>query len=101
MKHVKLVVFDLGGTIIEDAGHVPAAFEAALRRHGFPVSAAEIARWRGASKRETIRRAMESTGVASAHRVANVGDTTNDLHTHILESAALVPDALGIERRVS
>lgn len=30
MKDIELVVFDLGGTLIEDAGHVPAAFEAAI-----------------------------------------------------------------------
>ncbi len=53
---IKLAVFDLGGTIIEDVGHVPKAFEAALRSHGYSISATEISRWRGASKRETIRR---------------------------------------------
>ncbi len=220
---MKLVVFDLGGTVIEDAGHVPAAFQAALESHGYSASAAEIFRFRGASKREVIRRivgqgkdsddgisarvyrtfqeslielfgehgvrpvegveqalarlreagvrvavttgfdrrvteeilggldlretldavvcgddvsagrpapymifrAMELTGVASVHQVANVGDTTNDLqagycagvaanvgvltgahardrlqqapHTHILESAARVPDALALD----
>ncbi len=222
---LELVVFDLGGTLIEDAGHVPAAFQAGLEGHGFSVSAAELSRYRGASKREVIRRivggredpgdgvaervygafqerlielfrshgvrpvdgvdealtrlraagvraavttgfdrrvtgeilgglelealldavvcgddvaagrpapymifrAMELTRTASVHRVANVGDTTNDLqagyragvaanvgvltgahgreslleapHTHILDSAARVPAALGLDPR--
>ena len=52
---LKLVVFDLGGTLIEDAGHVPAAFQAALAAHGHAVSEAEIAGYRGASKREVPR----------------------------------------------
>ncbi len=56
MKNLRLVVFDLGGTVIEDAGHVPAAFQAALAAHGYSVSEAAIAGFRGASKREVIRR---------------------------------------------
>ncbi len=56
MKRLSLVVFDLGGTVIEDAGHVPVAFETALESHGYSVSDAEISRFRGASKREVIRR---------------------------------------------
>ena len=56
MKNIKLVVFDVGGTIIEDVGHVPAAFEAALKSHGYSVAGTDLARWRGASKREVIRR---------------------------------------------
>ncbi len=71
-----------------------------------------------------IFRALELTGVANVHRVAVVGDTTNDLqagyragvaanigvltgahdadrlqqapHTHILDGTALVPDALDL-----
>ena len=53
---MRLVIFDLGGTLVEDVGHVPAAFEAALESHGYAVSTAEIYRWRGASKREVVRR---------------------------------------------
>ncbi len=225
MRNIKLVIFDVGGTVIEDVGYVPTAFKAALSSHGYPVSDAEIYSWRGASKREVVGRiigekkgvddglservyrtfqenlidlfrdhgaqpvegveqafaclreadvrvavttgfdrpiteevlgglgweevldavvcgddvsagrpapymifrAMELTGVVNVHRVANVGDTTNDLqagyfagvaanvgvltgahgqdellqapHTHILESAALVPAALALEEK--
>ena len=53
---MKLVIFDVGGTIIEDVGHVPTAFEAALKFHGYSASGPQIAQWRGASKREVIRR---------------------------------------------
>ncbi len=56
MNIPELVVFDVGGTVIEDVGHVPAAFESALKLHGYSASDTEIARWRGASKREVIRR---------------------------------------------
>ncbi len=60
MKTIKLAVFDLGGTVIEDVGHVPAAFQAALGQHGYSASDTEISRWRGASKREVVRHIVGS-----------------------------------------
>jgi phosphonatase-like hydrolase len=51
-----LVVFDLGGTTIRDNGDVPAAFVEALAAAKLHVEAGEIDGWRGASKREVIRR---------------------------------------------
>jgi len=33
MHEIKLVVFDIAGTVIEDAGQVPEAFTTALRNH--------------------------------------------------------------------
>jgi len=53
-----LVVFDLGGTTIRDTGDVPAAFAEALASTGLHVDASEIDGWRGASKREVIRRVV-------------------------------------------
>src|SRR6185436_10749326 len=50
-----LVVFDLAGTTVRDAGEVPAAFKAALEAEGAVISNDTIHRWRGASKREAIR----------------------------------------------
>ena len=41
MPKVKLVIFDIGGTIIEDNGEVIAAFSAALGANGLPASVAE------------------------------------------------------------
>jgi phosphonatase-like hydrolase len=49
-----LVVFDLAGTTVEDAGQVPAAFVAALAAHGVPVTAEQLAAVRGASKRQAL-----------------------------------------------
>jgi phosphoglycolate phosphatase-like HAD superfamily hydrolase len=53
-----LVVFDLGGTTVRDTGDVPAAFVDALAAAGFQVDSREIDAWRGASKREVIRRVV-------------------------------------------
>ncbi|MDP9169664.1 MAG: HAD hydrolase-like protein [Acidobacteriota bacterium] len=52
---IRLVVLDVGGTIIEDRGDVPEALKKAFAKHGITVTPAEIAGWRGASKREIVR----------------------------------------------
>ena len=54
--HPALVVFDLGGTTIHDRGEVPEAFAAALQASGLAVDPAAIASWRGASKREILKK---------------------------------------------
>lgn len=51
---VRLVVLDVGGTIIEDRGDVPETLRSAMAHHGIRSSKEEIARRRGASKREVI-----------------------------------------------
>src|ERR1700674_3786256 len=59
MPKVKLVVFDIGGTIIEDNGEVVASFCIALEANGLPATAGELAEFKGASKRDVIRRFVE------------------------------------------
>src|SRR5712692_2224824 len=59
MQDIKLVVFDMAGTVIEDAGQVPAAFTAALGKHGIEINAGSLREMRGASKREVIQRFVE------------------------------------------
>jgi phosphonatase-like hydrolase len=59
MDEVELVVFDLGGTTIQDNGQVPKAFTAVLQANGLKVSAADLQAVRGASKRAAIRRFVE------------------------------------------
>jgi phosphonatase-like hydrolase len=69
---IRLVVLDIGGTIIEDHGEVPNAMHNALTRRGVEVSFAEIGEWRGASKREMVRHFVrlrtggEEAGLVSA-----------------------------------
>jgi phosphonatase-like hydrolase len=52
---IRLVVFDLGGTTIEDTGQVPTVLRSVLRTHGIIVTEADLHRWRGASEMEVIR----------------------------------------------
>jgi phosphonatase-like hydrolase len=56
---IRLVVLDVGGTIIEERGDVPETLRAAFANHGITVSPAEIGQWRGASKREIVRRFVD------------------------------------------
>jgi phosphonatase-like hydrolase len=59
MLSIKLVIFDIAGTIIEDHGEVVRAFSAALKKSDIPFTKDEIRRWMGASKREVIRHFVE------------------------------------------
>jgi phosphonatase-like hydrolase len=55
MPAIKLVIFDMAGTIIEDHGEVVGAFSRALQQNDIPFDEDELKRWKGASKREVIR----------------------------------------------
>ena len=55
MDAIKLVIFDIAGTIIVDRGEVLGAFSTALRRHGVDFPEFELEEWKGASKSEVIR----------------------------------------------
>lgn len=59
MNDIELVVFDLGGTTIEDKGQVPEAFTTVLRAYGIEVTDEALRTVRGASKREAIRQFVE------------------------------------------
>ena len=55
---VRLVVFDLAGTTVDDGAQVVTAFVTALRPHGVTPGAGEIAAVRGTSKRDAISRLL-------------------------------------------
>ncbi|HXY52808.1 MAG TPA: HAD hydrolase-like protein [Terriglobales bacterium] len=59
MPNIKLVVFDIAGTIIEDRGEVITAFGSALQNSGIPFTVDELKEWKGASKLEVIRHFVE------------------------------------------
>jgi phosphonatase-like hydrolase len=59
MRKIRLVVFDIGGTIIEDNGEVIGAFSAALDGNGLRASRAELTELKGASKRAVIATFVE------------------------------------------
>ena len=59
MPKIKLVIFDIGGTIIEDNGEVIAAFSAALEENGVRATQAELTELKGASKRSVVKKFVE------------------------------------------
>jgi phosphonatase-like hydrolase len=56
----RLVVFDLAGTTMQDDGTVAETFQEVLTADGLTCSAEDIARVRGASKREAFRQLASS-----------------------------------------
>src|SRR3977135_2692078 len=59
MSRIRLVIFDIGGTIIEDHGEVVASFSAALAANGVSASGTEIKELKGSSKRDVIKKVVE------------------------------------------
>jgi phosphonatase-like hydrolase len=55
MSELKLAIFDVAGTVIEDHGEVVASLVDALAAHGMGVSSEELAEFKGGAKREVIR----------------------------------------------
>jgi phosphonatase-like hydrolase len=63
MCGIRLVVFDVAGTIIEDHGEVTRAFATALMDNGIPFAWSELLQWKGASKREVIRHFVQQSAL--------------------------------------
>lgn len=63
---LKLVVLDIGGTLIGDHGEVPDAMLGAFSRHGITVTPQEFSEWRGASKRGMAKHFVELRGPKGA-----------------------------------
>jgi len=73
MNIIKLVVSDMAGTAVQDAGEVARAFAQALADHGVEANAEQINAVRGASKREAIATlVVQRFQEADAARVAAV-----------------------------
>ena len=82
MQEIKLVVFDLAGTVIEDAGQVPAAFTKALRNHEIEIASDSLREMRGASKREVIQSFVERrTGGSKAEILAHTESIYNSFRS--------------------
>ena len=59
MRNVRLVIFDVAGTIIEDHGEVIDAFSDALSANGLTATEAELKELKGSSKRDVIKTFVE------------------------------------------
>ena len=64
-----LVILDMAGTTVEDGGQVPFAFSSALSANGITVTDDDIARVRGTSKRDAIRKLLPPDRIGDADRI--------------------------------
>lgn len=71
LADVQLVVMDMAGTTVRDAGEVPAAFRAAFATHGVALTDEEIGAVRGASKREVVARLLATHRPDAPPRLAD------------------------------
>ena len=65
MTWPRLVVFDLGGTLVEDDGAVKECFQEVLAEHGVRASEEQIQAVRGRSKQEAISRLLADRQVGA------------------------------------
>src|SRR5262245_21547593 len=95
---VRLVVLDVGGTIIEDRGNVPEVLRRSLAHHGIDSTPEEISRWRGASKREIIRHFVNRQSLpANADREQLTANIYDEFTAEIIAVYRSVPPIAGAE----
>ena len=95
-----LVVFDLAGTTVEDRGEVPAAYSAALARHGIVPTPEEIHAVRGSSKREAIAALVAARAGHPNPAVATAAydDFRVELETRYAAGVRAIPGAEAVFR---
>jgi phosphonatase-like hydrolase len=87
MRKIKLVIFDIGGTIIEDNGEVIQSFSAALEANGVKATQAELTEMKGASKRTVITQFVERQwGKDKAGNDARIARTYEDFKKQLENS---------------
>jgi phosphonatase-like hydrolase len=86
---IRLIVLDVGGTIIQDRGDVPEALQGAFLKHGITVTLDEIAAVRGASKREVVRRFAGEEQAAAIYA---------DFNARAIAAYKDVPPIAGVEK---
>jgi phosphonatase-like hydrolase len=98
---IRLVVLDVGGTIVEDRGDIPAVMREALSHHGIASAAEEINRLRGASKREVVRHFVERQAPPpDLDRDRLINDIYSEFTTKIIEIYRSVPPIAGAEEAI-
>ena len=97
-QRLRLIVLDVGGTIIEDRGDVPEALVGAFAKHRLKVTPEEIAVWRGASKREVVRHfASERAPVKGPELESLVQAIYADFNARAIDVYKDVPPIAGVE----
>jgi phosphonatase-like hydrolase len=94
---IKYVVLDMGGTIIQDHGEVPAALTSALGKRGIPASPEEIADWRGSSKRGMVKHFVERSTTPATQQPALIDSIYADFSQQTDKAYADVQPIAGAE----
>lgn len=94
---IKLVVLDVGGTIIEDRGDVPEAMIDAFARFDISIQPQDIAPLRGASKKEVIRKFVDERAPKGADRMRIAGNVYSFFNAKVIEAYKEVPPIKGAE----
>lgn len=95
---IRLVVLDIGGTIVQERGDVPEALRGAFAKRRIAVSPAEIDHWRGAAKRDIIRHFVtEHTKLPDGERNKLIEAIYTDFRTRIIDSYKTVKAVSGAE----
>ena len=98
---IRLVVLDVGGTIIEDRGDVPEALRNAMAHHGIRSSREEIGRWRGASKREIVRHFVDQQSPPpNVDRDKLIASIYDEFTANLIEVYRSVPPIAGAEEAI-
>ena len=97
---IRLVVLDVGGTIVEERGDVPQALTTALSHNGIESSADEIRRRRGASKREIVRYFVEKQAPPGPGRDRLIAAIYDDFSSTLIEAYRSVPPIAGAESAI-
>jgi phosphonatase-like hydrolase len=95
MDSIRLVVFDIAGTIVQDRGEVLRAFAEALKKHAIGFTDEELREWKGASKLEVIRHFVERQRDRAVSEVEAVyADFRSGLERHYRDGGVLpIPGA--------
>lgn len=95
---VRLVVLDVGGTLIEDRGDIPETLRAALSHHGVASTPQEIGRLRGASKREVVRHFVDQQNLPpDTDRKQLAAAIYDDFTANLIAIYRSVPPVAGAE----
>ncbi len=100
-RKIKLVVLDVGGTLIPDHGEVPDAMLSAFKKGGVAVTPAEIGEWRGASKIGMVRHFVELRVKASPARGKLTESIYGDFSTQVSRAYADVQPIAGVEQAIA
>jgi len=95
---LRLIVLDIGGTLIQDRGNVPELLRRSLTQHGIDSTPEEISRWRGASKREMVRHFVARQSLPpQADREATVAAVYEQFTAELIAAYRSVPPIAGAE----